>query len=105
MRDLRLAGSVHSAVAHSSSSQSFSLLSSTSSAARSMNCRDHIFYRQDRDRVSPKRTSRNARAQLETSKDVSLQFMLVQALDVLGKKAEALKLLEWCMRNGTTPPT
>ena len=35
---------------------------------------------------------------------MSLQFMLVQALDVLGKKAEALKLLEWCMRNGLTPP-
>jgi serine/threonine protein kinase len=55
------------------------------------------------DRVSAEKDIENARAHGD-KKDVSLQFMLVQALDVLGKKAEALKLLEWCMRNGLTPP-
>ena len=35
--------------------------------------------------------------------DVASRFMIVQALDVLGRKAEALDLLLWCMDKGLSP--
>ena len=35
--------------------------------------------------------------------DVASRFMMVQALDVLGRKAEALDLLLWCMDKGLSP--
>ena len=43
----------------------------------------------------------NAKAHGET--DVASRFMIVQALDVLGRKAEALDLLLWCMDKGLSP--
>jgi serine/threonine protein kinase/Tfp pilus assembly protein PilF len=54
------------------------------------------------DRASAEVDIENARAHGD-EKNVDLQFMLVQALDVLGKKAEALKLLDWCMNHKLTP--
>jgi predicted Zn-dependent protease len=35
--------------------------------------------------------------------DVASRFMIVQALDVLGRKQEALELLLWCMDKGLSP--
>lgn len=35
--------------------------------------------------------------------DVASRFMIVQALDVLGRKQEALQLLLWCMDKGLSP--
>lgn len=35
--------------------------------------------------------------------DVASRFMIVQALDVLGRKTEALDLLLWCMDKGLSP--
>jgi len=35
--------------------------------------------------------------------DVASRFMIVQALDVLGRRKEALDLLLWCMDNGLSP--
>ena len=35
--------------------------------------------------------------------DVASRFMIVQALDVLGKRKEALDLLLWCMDKGLSP--
>lgn len=35
--------------------------------------------------------------------DVASRFMIVQALDVLGRKQEALSLLLWCMDKGLSP--
>jgi tetratricopeptide (TPR) repeat protein len=54
------------------------------------------------DRASAEVDIENARAHGD-EKNVDLQFMLVQALDVLGKKVEALKLLDWCMNHKLTP--
>jgi eukaryotic-like serine/threonine-protein kinase len=45
---------------------------------------------------------KNARA-LATQKDVELSFMIVQALDVLGRKKEALDLLLQCIDKGLSP--
>ena len=54
------------------------------------------------DRASAESDMKNARA-LETEKDVELPFMIVQALDVLGRKTEARDLLLKCMDNNLTP--
>lgn len=54
------------------------------------------------DRASAETDMKNARA-LATEKDVELPFMIVQALDVLGRKKEALDLLLQCMKNGLSP--
>ncbi len=35
--------------------------------------------------------------------DVASRFMIVQALDVLGRRKEALDLLLWCMDKGLSP--
>jgi eukaryotic-like serine/threonine-protein kinase len=35
--------------------------------------------------------------------DVASRFMIVQALDVLGRKTEALEMLLWCMDKGLSP--
>jgi eukaryotic-like serine/threonine-protein kinase len=35
--------------------------------------------------------------------DVATRFMIVQALDVMGRKQEALELLLWCMDKGLSP--
>jgi eukaryotic-like serine/threonine-protein kinase len=43
----------------------------------------------------------NARA--HGASDVASRFMFVQALDVLGRKKEALDLLLWCMDKGLSP--
>lgn len=40
---------------------------------------------------------------LISSGDVASRFMFVQALDVLGRKSEALSLLLWCMDNRLSP--
>lgn len=44
----------------------------------------------------------NAKAHMVGS-DVEAHFMIVQALDVLGRKPEALTLLLWCMDKGLSP--
>lgn len=54
------------------------------------------------DRANAETDLKNARA-LATKKDVELPFMIVQALDVLGRKKEALDLLLQCMDKGLLP--
>jgi serine/threonine protein kinase/tetratricopeptide (TPR) repeat protein len=44
-----------------------------------------------------------AKAQALAANDVASRFMMVQALDVLGKKAEALKILLGCMDDKLSP--
>jgi serine/threonine protein kinase/Tfp pilus assembly protein PilF len=54
------------------------------------------------DPASAETDMKRARA-LATDKDVGLRFMLVQALDVMGRKKEALDLLLQCMNKGLSP--
>lgn len=42
-------------------------------------------------------------AEAQGAKDVESQFSIVQALVLLGRKEDALKLLLWCMDNGLSP--
>jgi tetratricopeptide (TPR) repeat protein len=51
------------------------------------------------DRVNAETDLKNARS-LAAKDDVGLQFMIVQALDVLGRKKEALDLLVFCIGKG-----
>lgn len=44
-----------------------------------------------------------ARVKALGANDVASRFMIVQALDVLGRKHEALDLLLWCMDKGLSP--
>ena len=44
-----------------------------------------------------------AKARAHGPNDVASRFMMVQALDVLGKKPEALKMLLECMKDGLSP--
>jgi len=53
------------------------------------------------DRASAEQDMKNATE--HGANDVASRFMLVQALDVLGKKAEALNLLLECMDKGLSP--
>jgi hypothetical protein len=52
--------------------------------------------------------SRDAETDMENAAshgaiDVASRFMIVQALDVLGRRKEALDLLLWCMDKGLSP--
>ena len=44
-----------------------------------------------------------ANAKLHGANDVASRFMIAQALDVMGRKAEALEMLLWCMDKGLSP--
>jgi tetratricopeptide (TPR) repeat protein len=43
------------------------------------------------------------RAKFYGASDVASRFMIVQALDVMGRKSEALEMLLWCMDKGLSP--
>jgi tetratricopeptide (TPR) repeat protein len=53
------------------------------------------------DRAGAEAAMEKARAR--GANDVASRFMIVQALDVLGRKSEALKMLLWCMDKGLSP--